>query len=80
MDGYVTLDTRDLGRAVKFYDRLARELGARRSMEDADCVAWGIPGGPASISVAVGTPIVTGGAAAGGVTTGTAVALAIALG
>ena len=51
MDGYVTLDTRDLGRAVKFYDRLARELGARRSMEDADCVAWGIPGGPASISV-----------------------------
>jgi predicted lactoylglutathione lyase len=51
MDGYVTLDTRDLGRAVKFYDRLARELGARRSMEDADCVAWGIPGGPGSISV-----------------------------
>ena len=34
--------------------------------------------GPASITVAVGTPIVTGGA--GGVTTGTAVALAIALG
>jgi len=34
--------------------------------------------GPASISVAVGTPIVTGGA--GGVTTGTAVALAVALG
>lgn len=53
MDGYVTLDTRDLGRAVKFYDRLARELGARRSMEDADCVTWGIPGGPASISVVV---------------------------
>ena len=51
MNGYVTLDTRDLGRAAKFYDRLARELGARRSMEDADCVAWGIPGGPASISV-----------------------------
>jgi predicted lactoylglutathione lyase len=51
MNGYVTLDTRDLGRAAKFYDRLARELGARRSMEDADCVAWGIPGGPASISL-----------------------------
>ena len=51
MNGYVTLDTRDLGRAAKFYDRLARELGARRSMEDAVCVAWGIPGGPASISV-----------------------------
>ena len=51
MDGYVKLDTRDLGRAVKFYDRLARELGARRSVEDVDCVAWGLPGGPASISV-----------------------------
>lgn len=34
--------------------------------------------GPASITVAVGTPI--GSAGAGGVTTGTAVALAIALG
>ena len=33
--------------------------------------------GPASISVAVGTPIVSG---IGGVTTGTAVALAVALG
>ena len=38
--------------------------------------------GPASITVAVGTPIVTGGGGGGvaGVTTGTAVALAIALG
>jgi hypothetical protein len=38
--------------------------------------------GPASITVAVGTPIVTGGgeSGVGGVTTGTAVALAIALG
>ena len=36
--------------------------------------------GPASISVADGTPIVTGSAGAGGVTTGTAVALAVALG
>jgi len=35
--------------------------------------------GPASITVAVGTPIVAGVAAAG-VTTGTAVALAISLG
>ena len=56
MDGYVTLDTQDLGRAVKFYDRLARELGARRSMEDVDCVAWGLPGGPASISVVAERP------------------------
>jgi hypothetical protein len=38
--------------------------------------------GPASITVAVGTPIVTGGGGGGaaGVTTGTAVALAVALG
>jgi hypothetical protein len=36
--------------------------------------------GPASITVAVGTPIVTGSGGASGVTTGTAVALAIALG
>jgi predicted lactoylglutathione lyase len=59
MDGYVTLDTRDLGRAVKFYDRLARELGARRSMEDVDCVAWGSPGGPASISVVEGRRVMS---------------------
>lgn len=36
--------------------------------------------GPASISVAVGTPIVLASTGAGGVTTGTAVALAVALG
>lgn len=64
MNGYVTLDTRDLPRAVKFYDRLARELGARRSMEDIDCVAWGLPGGPASISVVEGRSVSTSGAVA----------------
>jgi hypothetical protein len=36
--------------------------------------------GPASITVAVGTPIVAGTPSTAGVTTGTAVALAIALG
>jgi catechol 2,3-dioxygenase-like lactoylglutathione lyase family enzyme len=51
MQGYATLDTRDLQRAVKFYDPIARELGARRSMEGKDFVAWGLPGGPASIGV-----------------------------
>ena len=56
MNGYVTLDTRDMPRAVKFYDRIARELGARRSMEDEDLVAWGLPGGPAAISVVSGQP------------------------
>jgi predicted lactoylglutathione lyase len=52
MHGFVTLDTQDILRAVKFYDPLARELGARRSMEADDFVAWGLPGAPASISVA----------------------------
>ena len=32
--------------------RLARELGARRAMENEDFVAWGIPGAPTSIGVA----------------------------
>ena len=52
MHGFVTLDTRDISRAVKFYEPLARELGARRSVEADDFVAWGMPGAPASISVA----------------------------
>lgn len=51
MKGYVTLDTRDLPRAVKFYDRLARELGVRRALEADNFVAWGMPGAAASISV-----------------------------
>lgn len=52
MHGFVTLDTRDISRAVKFYEPLARELGARRSMEADDFVAWGMPGASTSISVA----------------------------
>lgn len=52
MHGFVTLDTQDISRAVKFYEPLARELGARRSVEADDFVAWGLPGAPASISVA----------------------------
>lgn len=55
MKGYATLDTRDLPRAVKFYDRLARELGVRRALEAEDFVAWGLPGAPASIGVT--TPV-----------------------
>lgn len=51
MHGYVTLGTRDLPRAVKFYDMIARELGARRSMESDRFVAWGVPGGPPGIGV-----------------------------
>lgn len=52
MHGFVTLDTQDISRAVKFYEPLARELGARRSVEADDFVAWGLPGASASISVA----------------------------
>jgi len=51
MQGYVTLDTRDLPRAAEFYERIARELGSRRSLESDGCVAWGVPGAPAAISV-----------------------------
>jgi predicted lactoylglutathione lyase len=52
MQGYVTLDTRDLSRAVKFYEPIARELGARRALETGDAVAWGLPGTATAISVA----------------------------
>lgn len=41
MIGYVTLGTNDLKRAVKFYDELLGELGAKRLMEGDNFVAWG---------------------------------------
>jgi catechol 2,3-dioxygenase-like lactoylglutathione lyase family enzyme len=40
MIGYVTLGTNDLPRAVKFYDALLAEVGAKRFMEDERFVAW----------------------------------------
>ena len=42
--GYVTLGTQDLKRAQRFYDEIAHEIGARRSVESHDTVAWGLPG------------------------------------
>jgi len=42
--GYVTLGTQDLKRAQRFYDQIAHEIGARRSAESHDTVAWGLPG------------------------------------
>lgn len=42
--GYVTLGTRNLARAQRFYDLIAHEIGARRSVEAVDTVAWGLPG------------------------------------
>ena len=42
--GYVTLGTRNLARAQRFYDLIAQEIGVRRSIEAGDMVAWGLPG------------------------------------
>jgi predicted lactoylglutathione lyase len=51
MIGYVTLGTRDLQRAAKFYDAIAKEMGVGRMMEDETYIAWGKPGGGAGICV-----------------------------
>ena len=40
MIGYVTLGTQDLDRAAAFYDALLGELGATRSLEDDNYIAW----------------------------------------
>ena len=42
MIGYVTLGTKDLPRAAAFYDALLALLGAKRSMENEDFVAWSV--------------------------------------
>jgi catechol 2,3-dioxygenase-like lactoylglutathione lyase family enzyme len=42
MIGYVTLGTKDLGRAAKFYDALLGEIGAKRMMESDRFVAWSV--------------------------------------
>ena len=41
MLGYVTVGTRDLLRAVKFYDAIAKEMDTPRMMEFETFVAWG---------------------------------------
>jgi len=45
MIGYVTLGTRDLGRAAVFYDAIAAEMGTGRTMEFDGFIAWGKPEG-----------------------------------
>ncbi len=40
MIGYVTIGTNDLARAASFYDVLLSELGAKRTMESDQFVAW----------------------------------------
>ncbi len=51
--GYVTLGSRDIPRAAKFYDALAAEMGTGRMMgsEEQDFIAWGEPGGPAGLGI-----------------------------
>jgi catechol 2,3-dioxygenase-like lactoylglutathione lyase family enzyme len=41
MIGYTTFGTNDLARAAKFYDALFAELGAKRTMEMPNFIAWG---------------------------------------
>ncbi len=40
MIGYVTLGTRDIARAARFYDALLAEFGAKRAMEMETFIAW----------------------------------------
>jgi catechol 2,3-dioxygenase-like lactoylglutathione lyase family enzyme len=51
--GYVTLGTRDLARALRFYEPIAREIGVARALETEDFVAWGLPGATAGFGVAL---------------------------
>jgi predicted lactoylglutathione lyase len=43
MLGYVTLGTNNLSRSAAFYDALANEVGAKRTMETEKFIAWGAP-------------------------------------
>src|SRR5262249_50713418 len=51
MLGYVTIGTRDLPRAVKFYDAIANEMETPRMMEFETFIAWQKPDGPPGIAV-----------------------------
>jgi len=51
--GYVTLGTRDVARASRFYELIAREMGVGRSAESDDFVGWGVPGAAAGFGVAL---------------------------
>ncbi|MEZ6028460.1 MAG: VOC family protein [Hyphomonadaceae bacterium] len=50
--GYVTLGTRNIARAQRFYDLIAHEIGVRRSVEADNVVAWGLPGFGLAVSEA----------------------------
>jgi len=42
MIGYVTLGTNNLARAAAYYDALLADLGAKRTMETEQFVAWSV--------------------------------------
>jgi len=44
MLGYVTLGTNNLVKSAAFYDALAKEMGASRTIETEKFIAWGAPG------------------------------------
>ena len=44
MLGYITLGTNNLAKSAAFYDALAKEMGAARTMETEKFIAWGAPG------------------------------------
>jgi catechol 2,3-dioxygenase-like lactoylglutathione lyase family enzyme len=51
--GYVTLGTRDMARASRFYEMIAKEIGVGRSVETEHFVGWGLPGGAPGFGVAL---------------------------
>ena len=51
MIGYVTIGTRDLMRAAKFFDVLLAELGGSRFMETEKYIAWSAGPGMAGLAV-----------------------------
>jgi catechol 2,3-dioxygenase-like lactoylglutathione lyase family enzyme len=51
MLGYVTIGTRDLPRAIKFYDAIAKEMETPRMMEFETFIAWQKPDGPPGLAV-----------------------------
>ena len=44
MLGYITFGTNNLAKSAAFYDAIAMELGAKRTMETEKFIAWGAPG------------------------------------
>jgi catechol 2,3-dioxygenase-like lactoylglutathione lyase family enzyme len=51
--GYITLGTRDMARASRFYELIAREMGVGRSVESEAFVGWGLPGRMSGFGVAL---------------------------